>query len=218
MRPQNYVCVLVTSSGITFISSFISFSLRYFMQKITQHCPSLYTFHLVVLICLFCRGCMVDNPANAIHQIRARALCTSLASALERAQFENLCSQHHALHGGVAIPVLWHGPPCGEPDLNEVQISCAPFIGMELHDFNKNKNICLYMTIPTIQVELVNKKKITKYLNIFVYLTEDMNGNAQTSCKVSCPLPRRWTKLAQYCTFVMSFLLCSTKIIRKKHC
>ena len=71
-----------------------------------------------------------------IHQIRARALCTALASALERAQFENLGSQHHALHGGVTIPTLWRGPPHGEPDLCEVQISCAPFIMMELHYFN----------------------------------------------------------------------------------
>lgn len=38
MRPQNYVCVLVASSGITFISSLIFFPLELFH---TQNHPAL---------------------------------------------------------------------------------------------------------------------------------------------------------------------------------
>jgi len=65
------------------------------------------------------------------HQIKARALCTTLASALESAQLEN-----HGLHEGVTIPAPWRGAPHGESDPYEVQISCGPVITMELHYLN----------------------------------------------------------------------------------
>lgn len=58
-------------------------------------------------------------------------------------------------HGGGPPPLRGVGPPHGEPDLYVVQVSCAPFIVMELHYFN----IGLYMTIPDVPVELVNKPK-----------------------------------------------------------
>lgn len=88
----------------------------------------LYAFHLLILICLFSRGYWKQYSRDLIqqtliHQIRARALCTTLASALERAPFENLGSQHHVLHGGVTIPTLWCGPPHDEPELYVVRSS-----------------------------------------------------------------------------------------------
>lgn len=154
MRPQNYVCVLVTSSGIALISSFLFF-LELFRKQNHSTSRQLDSLHGVILGYMHCPRTisLYFSSSNfdlfvqkqygweliqqiVIHQIGARALCTTLALALQRAQFENLGSQHQTLHGGVTIPAPWHGPPHGEPDFYVVQISCAPFIMVELHYFN----------------------------------------------------------------------------------